>query len=213
MLYTLGMRKNGRATREKILASANQLIFESGYGGTTVDEVIDKSGITKGAFFYHFKSKEDLAQALVERYAAEDMQSLDAAIEFAKKSSADPVQQLLTVVNYFIDLLEKDPHPEGCLYASYCYESGLLREETLRPIQNAVLYWRNKLTPLITAAMGDRKLRAPIDVTSVADHCLATLEGGFILARTLKDPPLIVRQMKQFRSYLEALFMGAPNSA
>lgn len=200
------MRKDGLATREKILDSAGQLIMESGYGGTTVDEVIERSSITKGAFFHHFKSKEDLAHALVARYAENDIRLLDDIIKMSEERSTDPVHQLLGVVDIYIEFLEKDPHPQGCMYAAYCYESGLLSAPTLQPIQNALYHWRKRITEKIEAAARKRPIRSDVNVPDLADCFLSTFEGGFVLARTLNDPPIIVRQLRQFRHYLAALF-------
>lgn len=200
------MRKDAQATREKILDSANVLVMESGYGGTTVDEVIEKAGVTKGAFFYHFKSKEELARSMVERYAAADRGLLDTIIADVEKKTADPVQQLIMMVQTYIDMLEKDPHPQGCMYASYCYESGLLDETTLKPVRDMVLYWREKVVAKVNAAIQAKPPRIPVDATALADNFLATFEGGFVLARTLKDPPVILRQLEQFRTLIAALF-------
>lgn len=200
------MRKNGMATREKILDSATALIMDAGYGGTTVDEIIEKAGITKGAFFYHFKSKEILAQAIVDRYVKTDFGMLDDIVAAAEKKSFDPLQQLFSVVDQYIAILETNPHPEGCLYAAFCYESGLLENRTIKPIQDAVLYWRKKIAAKITAAATAHPPRLPIDANALADYFLGTFEGGYVLARTLKQPEIIVEQLKQFRTLIAALF-------
>ena len=72
-------------TRERILDAAQALILDHGYGSTTVDAVVNRAGITKGAFFHHFGSKADLARALVERYALLDKQHLEQQMERAAK--------------------------------------------------------------------------------------------------------------------------------
>lgn len=200
------MRKDGLATKEKILDAANKLVMAYGYGGTTVDEVIAAAGITKGAFFHHFKSKEALARELVSRYVRTDTTLLDEIIQLAEQKTSDPVQQLLAIVGRYIELLEIDPHPDGCLYASYCYESGLMEEETLKPVQDAVLYWRKRMAEKIGVALAHKPPRVAVDANALADYFLSTFEGGFVLARTLKQPQIIVEQLKQFRTYLAALF-------
>ncbi len=63
------MPKNGEATKTRILDAAEALIMGHGLAGTSIDMVLEKAGITKGAFFYHFKTKSDLARSLVQRYA------------------------------------------------------------------------------------------------------------------------------------------------
>src|SRR5687767_15426039 len=82
-------------TRENILDAAQALILDHGFGATTVDAVVTRAGITKGAFFHHFASKAELARSLVERYAEMDRQHLAHHLERARKLASDPLQQVL----------------------------------------------------------------------------------------------------------------------
>ena len=84
------MPRDGTATRERILTSAEQLVIDNGYAATSVDQVIAASGSSKGAFFHHFDSKLDLARSLVERYATADIGQLDAALEHARATTRRP---------------------------------------------------------------------------------------------------------------------------
>ena len=62
------MPKSGAPTKEKILSTAESLVLDYGFAGTSVDKVIERAGITKGTFFYHFKTKAELAKAMIERF-------------------------------------------------------------------------------------------------------------------------------------------------
>ncbi|MEL7372900.1 MAG: helix-turn-helix domain-containing protein, partial [Pseudomonadota bacterium] len=66
------MPTKGERTRESILSTAESLILSNGYSGTSIDQIIGESGITKGGFFYHFDGKNDLAKHLVMRYLEQD---------------------------------------------------------------------------------------------------------------------------------------------
>ena len=61
------MGKKGSKTKEKILDMAQELILQKGFSGSSIDEIIEKSDITKGGFFYHFSGKNDLACSLMKR--------------------------------------------------------------------------------------------------------------------------------------------------
>jgi len=82
----VAMPRNGAATKEKILEVAQALVLEYGFGGMSVDQVITAAGITKGAFFHHFKSKNELANALLKRYVQMDDQLLHELM--ARRSTA-----------------------------------------------------------------------------------------------------------------------------
>ena len=68
------MRINGVKTRDRILSAAQDLILEHGYSGTSIDQIIENSAVTKGGFFYHFEGKRDLAKHLLIRFLDEDEQ-------------------------------------------------------------------------------------------------------------------------------------------
>ena len=55
-------------SKERLLASARELIHENGFQQTSVDEILKKSGVTKSNFYYHFKSKEELGLIILERF-------------------------------------------------------------------------------------------------------------------------------------------------
>ena len=62
------MPRDGSVTRNKIMDVAQTMVLDVGLSGTSVEKVIDEAGVTKSTFFYHFKTKHDLAASLIERY-------------------------------------------------------------------------------------------------------------------------------------------------
>jgi TetR/AcrR family transcriptional repressor of nem operon len=201
------MRRDGEATREKIMDVAQDLVLNYGYGGTSVDRIIEGAGVTKGAFFYHFKSKNDLARALIDRFWQLDQQQYYSARERAEQLSRDPLQQMLIFVGLFIEIMEplEEPYP-GCLYASYCYEGRILDEETLGVVREAMLFWRGKLSESFETIAAKYPPRLPVDANSLADELTVILEGAFIVSRTLNEPKVTAEQLRHYRSYLELLF-------
>ena len=92
------MPRDGTATRNKIMDVAQDMVLDVGLAGTSVEKVIDRAGVTKGTFFYHFKTKHDLAAALIERYADQDEHHFGDAMAKAEQLARDPLQQLLIFV-------------------------------------------------------------------------------------------------------------------
>ncbi|HDP90331.1 MAG TPA: TetR/AcrR family transcriptional regulator [Thioalkalivibrio sp.] len=201
------MTGKGSRTRERILEAAHDLVMRQGYAATSIDQILEAAGITKGAFFYHFKSKASLAQALVERYAAFEEGMMRDILARAEKLSADPLQQVLIVVGLMEELFEglEGPHP-GCLFASYCYQNELLDEDVKQVCTTGMLEWRRVLVSRLEAAAERYPPRLAPDYRSLADMLTVVLEGAFVVARTLGDSRVIVEQLRHYRSYLELLF-------
>ena len=78
-------------TREHILATAERIILQRGYSGTSIEEIIGEAGITKGGFFYHFAGKNDLAKNLILRYLDHDVEFFAGLAERAQSLTEDPL--------------------------------------------------------------------------------------------------------------------------
>jgi TetR/AcrR family transcriptional repressor of nem operon len=201
------MPRNGRATREKILDAAQALILERGYAGVSIDGLIAHVGITKGAFFYHFKSKNELAQALIARFTEMDRTVMRDATARAERLSRDPLQQLLIFVGLFEEMFEglSEPYP-GCLFASYVYELQQFDSGTQQIVFDSFIHWREHLTTWFDKIVEVHSPKLPIDTASLADAFTVVLEGAFITAKATNDADVIPQQLRHFRNYLELLF-------
>lgn len=201
------MRKDGIATREKILNAAQALILARGYVGMTVERVLDEVGITKGAFFHHFKTKDDLARALLLRYAGQDERIYLETRARAEKLSDDPLQRVLLFVGLFQEMFEglTEPYP-GCLFASYVYELQQFDEDTRVLISSSFTKWRELLKEMFEAVARKYPPRIEVDAASLADAFTVVLEGAFITSKAVDDPKVVPGQLRHFRNYVELLF-------
>ena len=201
------MPRDGTVTRNRIMDVAQSMVLDVGLSGTSVEKVIDAAGVTKSTFFYHFKTKHDLAAALIERYAHDDRHHYSDAMEKAEQLARDPLQQLLIFIGLFIEHTDKleEPFP-GCLYASYCYQSGVISADIMARINEMMHFWRQRLCEKIEAIVTLNPPRIPVEHYQVADHLLTTFEGAFILAKVMNDPALASQQLVQCRNYIELLF-------
>jgi TetR/AcrR family transcriptional repressor of nem operon len=187
--------------------AAQQMVLNVGLSGTSVEKVIEQAGVTRGTFFYHFRTKHDLAAALIERYASEDEHHFQDFMAKAEQLARDPLQQLLIFVGLFIEMTEQleEPFP-GCLYASYCYQSGAISDDVMAQVERMMHFWRDRLGSKLEEVCALYTPRIPVAHHQVADHVLATFEGAFILAKVMREPKLASEQLVQCRNYLELLF-------
>jgi TetR/AcrR family transcriptional repressor of nem operon len=201
------MPRDGTETRERLLDAAESLILDQGFAATAVDAILERAGLTKGAFFHHFPTKTDLAHALVERYAAADAAHLESFMARAERLARDPLQQLLVFVGLFEEALEElaGPRP-GCLFASYCYEAGLFDAETHAVIRRAISHWRERLGAKLREVAAQRPPRLDVDLETLADLMFVVSEGAFVLSRTMDEREAMAAQLRHYRSYLELLF-------
>ena len=118
------MATKGENTKENILTIAQDLMLQKGFAGTSIDEIIAESNITKGGFFYHFESKNDLAKHLMLKYQRDDDAFFNNLFERAYELSEDPLQQMLIFLKLLAEAFANlpDVHP-GCLIATFTLAS------------------------------------------------------------------------------------------
>jgi TetR/AcrR family transcriptional repressor of nem operon len=201
------MSDKGAETRERILATAEPLILNQGFAGTSLDDILKQSGLTKGAFFHHFKGKNDLARAVVERYVANDLAVFETFACEAEAASTDPLERAFAFLKLFEDFIERLPKPlGGCLLAAYNYESGQFDDAIRQFITDSFRRWTALYERLFEAVLARYRPARPVSARELADMIVALIEGGFILSRSYNDRNIIARQSRQFRQYLELLF-------
>ncbi len=201
------MPRDGTMTRTRIMDAAEALVLERGFAGTPIDEVLSQAGVTKGAFFHHFGSKQELAHALIARFVELDLGNLESKMGRAEKLHRDPLQQLLIFVGLFLEDAELLAEPStGCLMASYVYEAGMFDDHVLAVVHDNVLIWRKRLLAKLEEAAAAHPPRVHVDLESLADMATVVFEGAFVVSKIVADPAVLAAQLEHFRNYIELVF-------
>ncbi len=200
------MRK-GEETRTRILDVAEAAVLQKGFGGTSIEELIAETGITKSGFFYHFRDKNELAKALLNRYIENDERIYDEIFSRARDLMDDPLQSFLLGLKLLSELLSDLPngHP-GCLVATICYYERLFDREIQEINRQAALTWRRRFRGMFEEIMAVYTPREPFDVDQLADMVSTVIEGGIVLSKALKEPQSLPEQILVFRSFVKMLF-------
>lgn len=181
--------------------------LKTGFGGTTIDSIIEQAGVSKGAFFHYFSSKEELGHTLVKRYAEADIEHLEKTLAKAEGLSEDPLQQLLIFIKLFEQEMDTlvEPYP-GCLYASYLQQSGLFNQEIMELIKESMLKWRLRVRDKLEEITEQHPPKQDVDLESLADMLLVVFEGAFVLSQSLGESKTVARQLSHYHNYLKLLF-------
>ncbi len=202
------MGRNGKPTRAKILEESKKLVLTNGFAGTTIDQILEMTGISKGAFFYHFKSKAELALGLMDDHIKEDLDELEYVLQETEHTEGDPLERLLNFIQLYLDMMKslEKPYP-GCLYASYTYEPIQFSEEIKKKISNSILLWRETLRKMLDEVLLKYDTRGDeLDIESLSDHFVVILEGAFIVSKVLNQADIPAKQLGHLKNYLQLLF-------
>jgi TetR/AcrR family transcriptional regulator, transcriptional repressor for nem operon len=199
-----GKVREGRSTREAILEAASRLIHVHGYNHTSLDDVLRESGVGKGNFYYHFKSKEDLGYAILDQIIAS---FLERTLE---PCFSDPERGALAQIRCFVDRVVEAQRESncvgGCALGNLAAELSDVHEGFRARLASVFGAWRERLT----LALRDEQLRGAVDAAcrpeAVADFLVASLEGAILLTKLTKDITVMeqcVAEMKRYLSLFE----------
>lgn len=199
--------RKGSDTRERLLEAAEAAVLAKGFASTSIDELIAAVGITKSGFFYHFKDKNELAKALMQRYLAHDKTVLDDLFARADELNEDPLHGFLVAMKLFAEMMHNLPeaHP-GCLAASFCYQDQLFSQEVRDLNASSFLKWRERFHERLQRIAAKYPPRAETDLDALADMAATLVEGGLILGRALDDVAILPRQILLYRELVRTTF-------
>lgn len=177
--------------KERLTDAAAALIHRQGFSHTTLADIAAASNVALGSVYYYFKTKDDVAKAILSRrqgeigHALEEMDPLP-----------DPRRRLEALIGIWVDDREIDAR-YGCPIGSLCYElakgRGPLSHEAAQPFRT-LLAWCEKQFRL----MGKSRKRAAV----LAVHLVAALQGISLIANALGEPDVILEEAKFLSDWL-----------
>lgn len=189
--------------KAKLLDAALNVIRTKGYAATSLDELCSKAGVTKGAFFHHFKNKDALGVAAADHWS-EVTGAMFAAAPYHEL--ADPLERVLGYVALRKSLLTGGVPDFTCFVGTMVQEvhetSPAIRDACDRSISNHA----KTLEADIEAAMAARGMTPGWTAKSLALHMQAVLQGAFILAKAKGGADVAAESIDHLARYIELLF-------
>ncbi len=193
-------------SKTRLLNAALQVIRARGYTATRVEDVCEAAGLTKGSFFHHFDSKEDLALAAAD-YWSEVTSALFAAAPYHQP--ADPLDRLLAYVDFRKALLQGELPDFTCLVGTMTQEVYDTHPIIRAACEKSIREHAATLVPDIEAAIKKYGVKADWTPESLALHTQGVIQGAFILAKARHTAIAAAESIDHLRRYLELLFGAA----
>lgn len=175
---------------ERLTEAAAKLIHRQGFARTTLAEIAEEAKVASGSVYYYFRSKDDIAAAIVSRRVADIERMLQ-----KKSALPDPRARLESLIQVWVDDREIDSL-YGCPIGSLCYElakgRGALSTHAAKPIRLLIKWCETQFR-----ALGHAK-----DAPAQALHLVAALQGISLVANSLGEPAAIKREAKYLKAWL-----------
>ncbi len=194
--------------RTRLLEAARDVIRAQGFCATRVDDLCKTAGVTKGAFFHHFESKDALGVAAA-AYWAETTNTLFAGAPYHDHD--DPLDRILAYVEFRRTLIDGTIAEWTCLVGTLAQEVHETHPEIREACAASIFGHADTLVPDIEAAIAARNMRPDWSAQSLARHTQAVLQGAFILAKASGDRDLALESVDHLKRYIMGLF-SAPSA-
>ena len=189
--------------RTRLLDAARDVIRAKGFAATSVDDLCRAAGVTKGAFFHHFATKEALGAAAAVHWA-ETTSALFAGAPYHRHD--DPLDRLLGYVAFRRAIIEGDLAEFTCLVGTMTGEVYGSYPAIREACAASIFGHAATLEPDIEEAMRARGMAAGWSPAGLARHIQAVLQGSFILAKASGDQAMARESVDHLERYLRLLF-------
>lgn len=196
--------------KTKLLDAALLVIRTKGYVAATVDDICHAAGVTKGSFFHHFKSKEDLALAAADHFSAMADRLFAAAPYHAPD---DPLDRLLAYVDFRASILRGDLPEFTCLLGTMVQEVYDTHPAIRAACEHGISAHAATLEPDIADAQRRYAPGSPWTPESLALYTQCVIQGAFVLAKAKGTPDVAADCLAHLSRYLESLFTPTPPGA
>ncbi|MCW3463991.1 TetR/AcrR family transcriptional regulator [Chitinophaga nivalis] len=189
------------ATRLNILQKAFELVYQNGYQGTSIDLILTQTKVTKGAFFYHFKNKEEMGLAMIREVMYPGMQTglIQPLLE-----GEDPVTEIYTMMH---GLLLENPFFQvkyGCPAINLIEEMAPLNADFHTALATLVLQWQEAIEKTLKKGKAAQQIRKEVNTAQVAFFVMSGYSGVRNLGK-LYGQTCYHKYLKELKTYLKNL--------
>ena len=191
------------ATRQKLIDATVSLILKQGFAATTVDQICAAAGVTKGSFFHHFDNKEAAGQTAIDWWS--DM-GTSLYAEAWRDPDGDPLEQLHRMLDIMAGFGQQPGDPCTCVVGIMSQEVAQSNDTLRQSCSSALELWTANVARLLAAARQRHPVARDFDPQQAAWFLNAIWQGSMLIAKTARDPRILLENLRQARLYIDSLF-------
>jgi TetR/AcrR family transcriptional repressor of nem operon len=195
------LNPQGDTARQRLIESAAELMAVQGYGRTCIEAILEQSGASKGNFYHHFASKEELGLAVLQHLGTE----VQAYVQTAMGDKPDPLDRIDAMFDSLLATAAERGCRGGCPLGNLAAEMSDVSEVFREQLGRVFGSWRSMVAEtLAEASRGHR--RVPINSQGLAQHIVSSLEGAILMAKLSRDPEELGNTVTHLKTYIRQQF-------
>ncbi len=189
-------------TRDKILDAAFQEIHKHGFQAASLNNILAKTGLTKGALYHHFPDKDRLGHAVIEEVIRE---ALETMIFEPLRATDDPIGTLCEVIQRKAEKTTDDTVALGCPLNNLMQEMSPLDADFKRRLTEILKTWQDVMTDALKRGQKAGQVRKDVDCRAAALFIVSAFEGCIGIAKNLQSVKEFRLCLTQLVIYVEGL--------
>ena len=192
--------RDSERTRERLLQAASREIYRSGFQSASVDTILAVAGVTKGALYYHFDSKEALGHAVIDEVIATCVRG-----KWVRplQNGTDPIDALIGAVQG-IPVRPADVRG-GCQLNNLAQEMSSLDAGFRKRLAIVFDAWREAVASVLREGQSHGSVRCDVEPADAAGLLIAMVEGYASLAKNAQDPKVMKAGIRNIVGWLRSL--------
>ncbi|MGH7538951.1 MAG: TetR family transcriptional regulator C-terminal domain-containing protein [Gemmatimonadales bacterium] len=196
-------RREPDVTREKLLHAAFEEIYRRGFQAASLETILAKAGVTKGALYHHFPSKAALGYAVVDEVVKAPL--LEAWVGRLEGCTGDSLTALQQVLRQRAGDFVAGGIELGCPLNNLAQEMSPLDERFRRRVSVLLDTWTEAFATVLRRGQAEGTVRRDADARQVAAFVVAAIEGSFGLAKNAKSLAVLHSNLEILARFLESL--------
>jgi TetR/AcrR family transcriptional repressor of nem operon len=188
-------------TRHDILQKAFDLVYLKGYQATSIDDIIATTAVTKGAFFYHFKNKEEMGLALINEVMYPGM--VPYMIDALGKTD-DVLEDIYNMIKGLLLLNPFFKVEYGCPAVNLADEMAPLSESFRKALMHLMVAWQQAIEESLVKAQSEGRISKTYEPKQISLFITANYSGVRNMGKVFGKPSYVAF-LKQFKVYLDSL--------
>lgn len=196
-------------TRDRILREAARMFALKGFHDTKVDEIIKAAEVTSGAFFHHFKGKEDLGFAVIDHHMEARCRALDRIEKSLPAAGNDPLDRVFRRLDAVCEMVVRRRNRKGgCLIGNLSTTLSDTHPAFRKRLGECFDEMASEFQVHLDEAATSRGLSGDQDTGEMARYIVSVIEGGIMLTRTHRDVNVIERQVHHLKEDVKRSFQN-----
>jgi TetR/AcrR family transcriptional regulator, transcriptional repressor for nem operon len=190
-------------TREKLLNAAFEEIYRRGFQAASLDAIISKAGVTKGALYHHFPDKASLGYSVVDEVVNRSL--LERWLGLLEPKTGDPLTVLQRVLRQRAADATTEEMELGCPLNNLAQEMSPLDERFRRRINATFETWRAGFAEVLERGQAEGTVRRDVDAKKIASFVVAAIEGTLGVAKSAKSLLMLRSNLEVLAGFLDNL--------